>query len=111
ILLFSLIQIGLIFLSSPLKAQDKAEQQYIRDAFDRADNYMETDHYDSAQVWLNKIYQKVSYRKPSLFTYFLTSRQAEVYYYNNLHQLGMQEALKAENIAKVLNDSLLIADA
>ncbi|MES2653492.1 MAG: histidine kinase [Bacteroidota bacterium] len=110
-IIYFLILASLCLTSSPIKAQDKAEQRFIRDAFDRADNYMETDHYDSAQVWLNKIYQKVSYRKPSLFTYFLTSRQAEVYYYNNLHQLGMQEALKAENIANVLNDSILIADA
>ncbi|RZK38440.1 MAG: hypothetical protein EOO90_22290 [Pedobacter sp.] len=92
------------------KKQD-ADQKFILAAFNKADEYMNTDHYDSAQVWLNKIYLKVSYRKPSLFSYFLTTRQAEVYYYNNLHELGMQEALKGENIARVLNDSLLIADA
>jgi len=101
----------LLLMDAKVFAQDKHEQAFIRDAFNRADAYMETDHYDSAQVWLNKIYQKISYRKPSPFTYFLTSRQAEVYYYNNLHQLGMQEALKAENIAKVLKDSILSADA
>lgn len=72
---------------------------------------MNTDHYDSAQFWLNKIYLKISYQKPSLFSYFLSSRQAEVYYYNNLHQLGLQEALKAENIANILKDSVLISDA
>ncbi|TCD08214.1 hypothetical protein EZ449_12450 [Pedobacter frigidisoli] len=89
----------------------KSDHDFILEAFNNADNYMNTDHYDSAQLWLNKIYLKVSYRKPSLFSYFLTSRQAEVYYYNNLHELGLQEAFKGENIAVVLNDSLLIADA
>lgn len=93
-----------------IKAQD-VDQRFILAAFNKADEYMNTDHYDSAQVWLNKIYLKVSYRKPSLFSYFLTTRQAEVYYYNNLHELGMQEALKGENIARVLKDSLLMADA
>lgn len=92
------------------KAQ-KVDQKFILEAFNKADEYMNTDHYDSAQVWLNKIYLRVSYRKPSLFSYFLTTRQAEVYYYNNLHELGMQEALKGEHIARILKDSLLIADA
>jgi signal transduction histidine kinase len=87
------------------------DSTFILNAFNRADEYMNTDHYDQAQLWLNKIYQKVSYRKPSLFSYFLTTRQAEVYYYNNLHQLGLQEAFKGENIATILKDSLLIADA
>ncbi len=72
---------------------------------------MNTDNYDAAQLLLNKIYLQVSYRKPSLFSYFLTTRQAEVYYYNNLHELGLQEAFKADNIASILKDSLLIADA
>jgi len=87
------------------------DSTYILNAFNKADEYMDTDHYDQAQLWLNKIYRKVSYRKPSLFSYFLTTRQAEIYYYNNLHQLGLQEALKGEYIATILKDSLLLADA
>ncbi|WP_316797339.1 histidine kinase [Pedobacter agri] len=90
---------------------NKQDEQFILKAFNNADNYMNSDHYDSAQLWLNKIYLKVSYRKPSLFSYFLTSRQAEVYYYNNLHELGLQEAFKGENIASILKDSTLMADA
>ncbi|OOQ57597.1 sensor histidine kinase [Mucilaginibacter pedocola] len=88
-----------------------SNDKFILEAFNKADEYMNTGHYDSAQVWLNNIYQTVSYRRPSLFSYFLTSRQAEVYYYNNLHDLGLLEAYKAENIAKVLKDSLLLSDA
>lgn len=72
---------------------------------------MSTDNYDSAQLWLNKIHERVSYLKPSLFSYFLTSRQAEVYYYNNLQQLGLQEARRAVYIAETLNDSMFRADA
>lgn len=72
---------------------------------------MDLDHYDSAQVWLNKIHRRESYRKPSLFAYFLTARQAEIYYYNNLRGLGMQEALRARHVATVLNDSILLLDA
>ena len=84
---------------------------FIRNAFRVADAYMDTDHYDSAQLWLNKIHERISYLQPSLFSYFLTTRQAEVYYYNNLQQLGIQEAQRALNIAEILNDSILRADA
>ncbi|MBE8712307.1 tetratricopeptide repeat-containing sensor histidine kinase [Sphingobacterium hungaricum] len=90
---------------------DRKDQALIQEAFNHANAYMEANQYDSAQVWLNSIYLKLSYSEPSLFSYLLTSRQAEVYYYNNLHQLGLQEALKGENIATLLKDSLLIADA
>lgn len=68
-------------------------------------------NYDSAQYWLNKIHEKISYRKPSLFSYFLTIRQAEVYYYNDLQQLGLQESSRALHIAETLNEKVLIADA
>ncbi|RZL50073.1 MAG: hypothetical protein EOP00_05875 [Pedobacter sp.] len=110
-LLISLLLVPCFVFSQRGSEKQDINQKFLLDAFNKADEYMNTDHYDSAQVWLNKIYLKVSYRKPSLFSYFLTTRQAEVYYYNNLHELGMQEALKGENIARVLKDSLLIADA
>ncbi|WP_316829776.1 histidine kinase [Pedobacter aquatilis] len=112
-LLFFLLLIPLIVFGQdkPTAEINGADKAFILKAFNHADEYMNSDHYDSAQLWLNKIYTKVSYRKPSLFSYFLTSRQAEVYYYNNLHELGLQEAFKAENIALVLKDSLLMADA
>ena len=47
---------------------EKNDQDFVLKAFNNADNYMNSDHYDSAQLWLNKIYLKVSYRKPSLFS-------------------------------------------
>jgi len=89
----------------------QADSSMIRKAFNKADAYMNTDHYDSAQFYLNKIYTQVSYREPSLFSYFLTSRQAEIYYYNNLPELGLQEAQRAITIAGVLNDNILKGDA
>lgn len=88
-----------------------SEKSFVLLAFKKADSYMAVNQYDSAQVWLNKIYAEVSYNKPSFFSYFLASRQAEVYYYNNLHQLGLQEAIKMERMGKMFKDSLLIADA
>jgi len=99
---------------------DSAKKQYIQHhlvdervkaAFFIADNFMDIDYYDSAQIWLNKIADIYSIKKPSLFNYYLLSRQAEVYYYNGLLQLGLQSAKRSLEVATALSDSLLLADA
>jgi signal transduction histidine kinase len=87
------------------------ENNFIATYFFIADNYMDIEQYDSAQVWLNKIHLKLPTKNISLSNYFLTTRQAEVYYYNNLQQLGLQESLRGLEMAKTLNDSLLLADS
>ncbi len=76
---------------------------------DKAYAYMSNDQYDSAQYCLNKIYSIGSSRKPTRFAYYLTTCQAEIYYYNNLHLLGLQESLKGETIDEILKDSVLMA--
>lgn len=105
---------------SRFRAIDSAKQRYlaqqqldekVKTAFFVADNFMDYDHYDSAQVWLNKIADIYTIKKPSLFNYYLLSRQAEVYYYNGLLQLGLQSAQRSLDVATQLNDSLLLADA
>lgn len=110
-----IIGVLLLFLSSAILAQKgalKLSQSEVKNAFYlKAYNFMSVDQYDSAQVYLNKIYQKETSRRPNLFTYYITTLQAEIYYYNNLHLLGLQQSLKGENIAKMLNDSVLIADS
>lgn len=87
------------------------EPNFISTCFFIADNYMNIEQYDSAQVWLNKIHEKLPLKTNSLNNYFLITRQAEVYYYNNLQQLGLQESLRGLDMAKALNDSLLLADS
>ncbi len=91
-------------------AQAGSDSAYIRTCFFVADAYMDADQYDSAQIWLNKIHERLPIKKASLFNYYLLSRQAEVYYYNNLQQLGLQESLRALDRAEQMGDSLLIAD-
>ena len=87
------------------------EDAYIRTAFFIADEYMNVEQYDSAQIWLNKIYEILPAKKALLFNYFLITRQAEVYYYNDLQQLGLQESYRGLQMAQDLNDSLLLADS
>jgi len=89
----------------------KEDDQYIKNCFAIADNFMEIDQYDSSQTWLNKIAEVLPFKKPSLFSYFLSTRQAEVYYYNGLQRLGLQESERSLGIAQALQDSLLLADA
>lgn len=115
----------LVFFSNTLVAQqsqlDSAkkvfatynddEEKYIEASFFIADQYMELEQYDSAQAWLNKIHDRIPAKKATLFNYFLTSRQAEVYYYNNLQQLGLQESFRGLQIAQNLKDSLLLMDS
>ncbi len=79
--------------------------------FKLADQYMELDRYDSAEYWLGKVGERLEYKKPGIFSYYFHSRQAEVFYYNNLLQLGLQQANRALQIALHLNDSLFIADS
>lgn len=92
-------------------AQLATDSAFIATAFFIADTFMDTDQYDSAQYWLNKIHERLPLRKPSIFNYFFSTRQAEVYYYNNLQQMGLQEARRSLSIAQALHDSLLLADS
>ncbi len=87
------------------------DDKYIKNCFAIADNFMNLNQYDSAQLWLNKIAGVLPLKERSLFNYFLLTRQAEVYYYNGLQRLGLQESERSLSIAQSLNDSLLLTDA
>lgn len=89
----------------------KDDAQYIALCFSIADDFMDIDQYDSAQLWLNLIAERLPLKQPSIANYFLSTRQAEVYYYNGLQRLGLQESERSLSIARTLNDSLLLADA
>lgn len=100
-------------IDSLKKVADNAvsDENYINACFKIADDFMEINLYDSAQLWLNRIAERLPLREPSLDNYFLSSRQAEVYYYNGLQRLGLQESERSLSIAEALKDSLLLADA
>jgi signal transduction histidine kinase len=98
-------------IDSLKKLLTTTSKEYVRNCFLIADNFMDIDYYDSAQLWLNRIAERLPLKKPSLFNYFLSTRQAEVYYYNGLQRLGLQESERSLSIAQSLNDSLLLADS
>lgn len=82
-------------------------EQFLR----RIDQYMDNRAYDSAQMILNDYSEKLLFRQPDIYSFLQASRQSEIYYYNNLHQLGLQEAQKAEMIAAALKNNSLLLDA
>jgi signal transduction histidine kinase len=79
--------------------------------FKKVDSLMEIDRYDSAEYYLNLIGLKLNFSKSGNFNFYYHTRYAEVYYYNNLLQLGQQQANRALLAAQQIGDSLFIADA
>ncbi len=90
------------------KANNKDSILYF---FTLADAGMDQDKYDSAEYWLAKVGDRLVLNRPGVFNYYYHSRQAEIFYYNNLLQLGLQQATRAIQTAQELRDSLFIADA
>jgi signal transduction histidine kinase len=121
---FHLLIIVFCLIFSNLKSQTKLDSakkdfsarnlnnaQFISTCFFIADEYMEFGQFDSAQTWLNRIYNILPVKKNSVNNYLLITRQAEIYYYNNNEQLGLQESLRGLEMAQTLENSLLIADS
>jgi len=79
--------------------------------FQKADSLMEVDRYDSAEYFLNLAGKQLKFRNPVNFNFYYHTRYAEVYYYNNLLQLGQQQANRALLAAQQIGDSIFIADA
>jgi len=79
--------------------------------FKMADSYMDADRYDSAELWLGKVGDRLELKKPGIFNFYYHSRQAEVFYYNNLLQIGQQQTNRALQIALQLKDSFFISDS
>ena len=83
------------------------ESATVKDYFQKVDDFMNDDNYDSAQYWLNRVDLLLTIKKPTYFTYLFHSRQCEIYYFNNLVEIGIKEANKGLAVAKLLNDRSL----
>jgi signal transduction histidine kinase len=89
----------------------QGEEKLLQKWFGLVEDFMDSEEYDSAQYFLTQINKTLGSPKEDYHGYFLSSRQAEVYYYNNLPQIGLRESFRALSRAKGLNDSMLIADS
>jgi len=89
----------------------KGDSAYMNTCFYIADQFMDIDMYDSAQIWLNEIAALVPIKKPTHFNFYLAVNQTITYYYNGLKQIGLKEGERALSIAKQLKDSIYLATA
>jgi signal transduction histidine kinase len=110
ILAFLLMQVYADVWAQDRSIQGRSETE-VRELFDRVDVYLEKQYYDSAQLWLNRIPSTHQLIEPTRFSYYFFSRQAEIDYYNGLHQLGITNARRGLAIALKRNDRILLQDA
>ncbi|SCY25781.1 sensor histidine kinase [Flavobacterium caeni] len=83
----------------------------LSEAVKIAETYIETDHQDKAQQWIDYA-KKINQLHPSdSISYFLTSLQTEAFYYMELFPFAIHEAEKGIEIGKTLKDSAFLADA
>lgn len=82
----------------------------IAKTFVLAEYFLETDDIQSSQKWLNQTKDLVSPKQTDTTSVFIHSLQSELFYYDGLFQFGTNEAEKAIQKAKLLQDSLLIAN-
>jgi len=90
-------------------ANIKNDTAYFHACFVIAAEYIAMDMYDSAQVWLNYIGDRLPLRKPSFFNFYISVEQSEMYYYSGLLVMDMQESERILRFAKALDDSILLA--
>lgn len=101
-------------LSENTKLQElkncKTTQCKISKSFLLAEYYLETDDIQSSQKWLDNTKDLVSPKQSDTTIVFIHSLQSELFYYDGLFQFGTNEAEKAIQKAKKLQDNLLIAN-
>lgn len=118
---FSLI---LFLVSAFALAQDQAVQNRIEafnscqtiecqlsEAIRFSEFYIETDHMDKSQEWLNYAKKLNQLEPKDSISYFINSMQSEAFYYMELYQFGLHEAEKGIEKARMLKDSAFMADA
>lgn len=75
-----------------------------------AEYFLETDDIQSSQKWLNFTKDLVSPKQSDTTIVFIHSLQSELFYYDGLFQFGNNEAEKAIQKARQLQNNLLIAN-
>ncbi|MFT3794781.1 histidine kinase [Flavobacterium sp.] len=83
----------------------------LSEAIRIAEYYVETDHMDKAQEWLNYSKKLNQFQPKDSISFFINSLQSEAFYYMELYQFGLHEAEKGIERAKILKDSAYLSDA
>ena len=83
----------------------------LSESIRKAEFFIETDHMDKAQQWLDDAKKRNRQQPKDSISYFINSLQSELFYYMELYQFGLYEAQKGIENAKVLKDSACLSDA
>jgi two-component system sensor histidine kinase DesK len=83
----------------------------LSEAIKISEFYVETDHMDKAQEWLNYSRKLNQLGPRDSISYFINSLQSETFYYMELYQFGLHEAEKGIEKARTLKDSAFLSDA
>lgn len=94
-----------------LKTYAKESEDYFKTCLFISGCYKQKWNYDSAQAWLDTLFNSKELEKRSALCYLYNAQQLRIYYTRNLHQIGINEGKKALELALELKDSLLVQDA
>ncbi len=112
LILFFLITISnVVAYSSTTNKIHNYDSVKVFQLFNSVDKNLTENNFDSAQFYINSILKSIKYRGQDYISYYLCTRQMEIYYYNSLPELGLQEVAWAIDLANTLNDSDLLLDA
>ncbi len=89
----------------------KKNEFKAKESFKISKYYLEIDSINLSQKWLDVTKDYHPENSNNALSFHILSLQSEIFYYVGLSQFGNQEAKKAVKKAKILNDSLMIADA
>lgn len=82
----------------------------LSESIRNAEFYIETDHMDKAQQWLDVAKKLDQTKSNGEISYLINSLQSEIFYYMELYQFGVHEAEKGIENAQIRKDSAALSD-
>jgi len=83
----------------------------MQSTISRATRFMNFSQYDSAQVVISEAFEQTDFKLHDLDEYYLHCYEAEVMYYNALFEQGLNTAMRGLDLARQLDDPILIGNA
>lgn len=110
---FFLLFSPLLWSQNPKEYYDhcKTNSCRILASYQLSKQYLESDDIPASQKWLNKTKDLYPVNKTDTLACSIHNLQSELFYYMGLFQFGSDEAEKAIEKSRQINDSLLTADA
>lgn len=91
-----------------LHQQKNQDSLYAMTCWYLARYYDDHSQFDSMQYWINAGVERLPVNKSELIHFHYAAFQSIAYYYNGLLQMDLYESMKVLNLAKTLNDSVLL---